>query len=243
MSQRNTRTNITEVGTCYMGDCFSLACPRAAEVCLTELGCEAMGGPSLEACRQVAIEGIRAAFPLAGDGCREAARSLELASSREDLRTRLQLVSADLIASHTARFVDEVLGACARAAAPVGFTVVECSGSIAGGRVIAMREDGCALVTELTVTGPDHNVTLSSEVVGAPGAPGECALILERHDAALEHEGVRCDQIERRPTGGRPRLEAARAAARELVQQQAKAPTKDRPRRAVANLNRSRTRS
>jgi hypothetical protein len=197
----------------------------------------------LQNAREAAISGIWAAFPHAGDRQISAVQSLQQAASHEELRATLQCVSADLLECHSARFIEEVLGACARAVVPVGFTVVEESVSIDGGRVVAMREDGCALVTEIAVDGKDRNVTLSSEVVGAPGAPGECTTILARHDEALTQEGVRCNRIDRHPTGGRPQLEAARAVARRLARRLSLAPTQGRPRRPVATSNRSRTRS
>jgi hypothetical protein len=122
----------------------------------------------------------------------------------------LQAFQTTLENAHQQVFVERLSLAVQNAALKVGFTQIPSAAtSMVNGkmRLAASDDTGRVLVTEIS-SDRDHDISMATEIIGS--SDHTCNQILDAFHAALEAEGVKMGDRDRKFTGGIIELEAAR---------------------------------
>jgi len=135
----------------------------------------------------------------------------------------LQAMQTSLEVAHQELFTERLSLAVSNAALKVGFTPIQSSIKVQNGviRLVADDQTGRLLVTEIR-SDRDHPTSLATEIIGS--SDNTCNEILDAFNVALEAEGVKVGDRDRKFTGGILELDAAR----EFVNQRVKSKSTNR---------------
>ncbi|MDX2255759.1 MAG: hypothetical protein NW214_09605 [Pseudanabaenaceae cyanobacterium bins.39] len=143
----------------------------------------------------------------------------------------LQAFQTTLENAHQQVFVERLSLAVQNAALKVGFTqIASATTSMVNGkmRLAASDDTGRVLVTEIS-SDRDHDISMATEIIGS--SDHTCNQILDAFHAALEAEGVKMGDRDRKFTGGIIELEAARQFVSQKVKPKAKAASSEQTER------------
>lgn len=146
----------------------------------------------------------------------------------------LQAFQTTLENAHQQVFVERLSLAVQNAALKVGFTQIPSAAtSMVNGKVrLAASDDtGRVLVTEIS-SDRDHDISMVTEIIGS--SDHTCNQILDAFHVALEAEGVKMGDRDRKFTGGIIELEAARQFVSQKVKPKAKAASSEQTERKAA---------